>query len=78
VTTIQYHIAGTGWVSLNVYDISGRRVRTLVNGVQSERPEGYRVRWDGRDDAGAGVASGLYFYRMVSPGFSQTKMMLLK
>jgi len=77
VTTIQYHVAGTGWVSLVVYDVSGRRVRGLVSEVQGPRPEGYSVQWDGRNDAGAGVASGLYFYRMVSLGFSETKKMLL-
>jgi flagellar hook assembly protein FlgD len=53
------------------------QVRELVNKGQ---PAGrYQVTWDGRDDAGGSVASGVYFYRLTSGAFSQTrKMVLLK
>ncbi len=57
-----------GHVSLRVYDVSGRLVRTLVDG---ELPPGrHSSRWDGRDDAGTPVASGVYFYMLDAPGFS--------
>ncbi|HET6348150.1 MAG TPA: C25 family cysteine peptidase [Candidatus Krumholzibacteria bacterium] len=62
-------------VSLVIYDVRGARVRTLVNATQ---PAGrYRVQWDGRNDDGAPVSSGIYFYRMATTNFSETRKMLL-
>lgn len=54
--------AGSQNVSLKIYDVSGRLVRTLVSGTQAPGP--YPVVWDGRDDAGRGVGSGNYFARL--------------
>jgi hypothetical protein len=64
-------------VDLAVYDVSGRRVATLLSGmVAAGRHE---VLWTGRDDRGGHVASGVYFSRLVAGGELQTrKMMLLK
>lgn len=58
-------------VSLAVYDQQGRRVRTLLAGMQpaGERP----VTWDGRDDGGRGVASGIFFVRLECEGRSFTR-----
>ena len=57
-----------GHVSLRVYDVSGRLVRTLVDG---EKGAGYHTAvWDGRDDAGTEVASGVYFCRMEAEAFT--------
>jgi hypothetical protein len=79
LTTIFYDVqAGAEHVSITVYDVAGRRVRTLVDGVEAA---GFRrsVVWDGRDDHGHPVASGVYFYRLVAGKFTQTrKMVLLK
>ncbi len=76
-TTIAYSIQERGHVTLAVYDVTGRLVRTLVSDVQS--PGGYSVVWDGRSDAGAAVATGVYFYKLDAKGFKQTrKMALLK
>jgi flagellar hook assembly protein FlgD len=62
-------------VELVVYDVRGARVRTLVSGeVSGGRHE---VVWDGRDDHGTLVSSGVYFYRMVQRGYTNTKKMLL-
>lgn len=62
-------------VSLIIYDVSGARVRTLVNGIL---PAGrHLVEWDGRNDAGEPAGSGVYFYRMRLHGFTDTKKMLL-
>lgn len=76
VTTISYQVAaGGGMVSLRIFDVSGRLVRTLVDDRQ---PEGSRsVVWNGTNDRGAPVASGIYFYSMRAPGFSETRKMVL-
>ncbi len=64
-------------VSVVVYDVRGAKVRELVNGEQS--PGKHAVDWDGRNDAGETVGSGVYFYRMRASGFSGVrKMVLLK
>jgi hypothetical protein len=77
-TKIEYWVPdGKGGepVSLVVYDVRGARVRTLVDGRQ---PVGrYRVEWDGRDNSGTLVGSGIYFYRLATSHFSGTRKMLL-
>ncbi len=76
-TTLAFSIKDAGRVSLTVYDVAGRRVRQLVN----ERKErgAYKVVWDGQNDTGQTVASGVYFYKMVAGSFTGTrKMTILK
>jgi hypothetical protein len=75
-TTLTFDVARDGNVTVQIYDISGRLVRTLVD---EQRPAGrHEVVWHGRNNRGAIVTSGVYFYRMTSPGFtSQTRKMLL-
>jgi flagellar hook assembly protein FlgD len=64
-------------VQLRIYDAAGRAVRTLVEGV--ELAGTHEAFWDGRDDAGEALPSGLYFYRLHSAdGSVSRKMMLLK
>ena len=76
-TTISFGLARGGVVSLRVYDVAGKLVRTLVDGA---RPAGHhQEEWDGRDGKGTAVSSGVYFYRLTTPGFDETrKMVLLK
>jgi hypothetical protein len=80
-TTIEYRLpeAGPGGgktrVSLVVYDVRGARVRVLVGGEQGSGK--HVVEWDGRNDAGEAVGSGVYFYRMTTPGFAVSKKMVL-
>ena len=62
-------------VSLAVYNVRGQRVRTLVAGRQAGGR--HVARWDGRNDRGESVSSGVYFYRLTQPGFSETRKMLL-
>lgn len=76
-TTIRYALAVDGPVSLTIYDVKGSRVRELVN--ERQRADVYRVVWDGSNQNGERVASGMYFYKLVAGKFTQTrKMMLLK
>ena len=76
VTTISYEVAAPGMVSLRIYDVSGRLVRTLVDewmGIGR-----FDQLWDGTDNNGTTVTTGVYFYRMTAPGYkSQTRKMLL-
>jgi hypothetical protein len=76
-TVITYSVANDGPVSLAVYDVLGRRVATLADGFQTAGRHG--VAWNGSDDGGQPVASGMYFYRLTAGASSQTrKMVLLK
>ena len=62
-------------VSLVVYNVLGQRLRTLMDGLL---PGGRHVRvWDGRDERGNRVGTGIYFYQLRQPGFTTTKKMLL-
>ena len=76
-TTIRFSLAESGHAALRVYDVSGRLVRILIDEVL---PRGnHEMRWDGRNERGEGMASGVYFYRIVVPGFAnKQKMVLLK
>lgn len=74
-TVIRFALPQAGSVRLAVYNILGRRIRTLMEGV---RPAGdYQVTWDSRDDSGNLVASGIYFYRLESNGLTQTRKLTL-
>lgn len=77
VTRISFFVPDgqTRHVSLIVYDVKGARVKTLANEIR--RGGKHTVEWDGRNDAGGRVASGVYFYRLVEGSFSDTKKMLL-
>ena len=74
-TTISYQLPVTGSVELAIYNILGQKVRTLFN--QRRTTGYYHVRWDGRNEAGGQVPSGVYLYRLVADNFVQTKKMLL-
>jgi hypothetical protein len=76
-TTIRFDIAARGRVTLRVYDVHGALVRTLLDETRDAGPSS--ASWNGRDDLGRGVSSGLYFSRIESNGESRTrKMVLLK
>ena len=74
-TTISYSVERTGEITLKIYDLLGRYVRTLVN--DSRKTGEYSVVWDGKDDLGGQVASGHYFYRLTTGEFQSTRRMLL-
>ncbi|HYW68657.1 MAG TPA: FlgD immunoglobulin-like domain containing protein, partial [bacterium] len=78
VTRIAYDVPVPGGrVELAVYGVSGALVRRLLDEVT--RPGRHVALWDGTDGAGRQVSSGIYFYRLTAPGFTeQRKMVLLK
>ena len=76
-TTIRYDLPEDAFVRLTVYDIRGREVAVLANGMKAA---GYQtVVWNGRDSRGIPASAGIYFLRINTPAFHATKkMMLLK
>ena len=78
VTKIAYSIREAGPATIEVYNIAGKVVRTLLSSELEAGATGFVV-WDGTDDAGAKCASGVYFYRMTAPNFvASHKMVMLK
>ncbi|MCK5158012.1 MAG: T9SS type A sorting domain-containing protein, partial [Candidatus Heimdallarchaeota archaeon] len=75
VTNIAYSIRETGKVTLQVYNIKGQLVKTLVNDVRETG--NYTVTWNGRDNSNKTVASGVYFYKMKAQNYNNTKKMIL-
>lgn len=74
-TTIRYELPEPGQVVLKVYNLLGQEVRTLVDTYQEA---GFHtVIWDGRNEAGRSISSGVYFYRLTAGQFSGTKKMLM-
>jgi hypothetical protein len=72
---IRYSLPVAGKVSLTIYDISGRAVRNLVD--ENKESGIYSINWDSKDDKGRSLAQGVYFYRLKSDRFSDTKRMVL-
>src|SRR5262249_16002530 len=77
-TQVPYSVpAGAKSVTIGVFDVAGRHVRTLVSGTPAAGR--YVANWDGRDSAGHRAVSGVYFYRMDAGTFSQVrKVTILK
>ncbi len=74
-TTLRYELAAEGPVSIAVYGLLGRPVRTLVDGYGAMGI--HRAVWDGRDDAGREVASGTYLVRFRAGGIVQARRVTL-
>jgi hypothetical protein len=77
-TMIRYSVAQSGRAVIHVYSVGGSLVRTLVDKLHA--PGSYTVRWDGRDDHGRRLASGVYFYKLETPSGStdSKKLIMLK
>jgi len=73
--TIWYTVGAPGKVTLKVFDVSGRVIRTLVN--ESKATGRYPVIWDGTTDRGEKVASGVFFYQFEAPGYRSAKKLVI-
>ena len=74
-TNITYSIPSNNQVVVNIYNLRGEKVKTLVNGFQTS---GYKtIKWDATNEQGKSVSAGLYVYSIQTESFNQTKKMLL-
>jgi hypothetical protein len=75
-TTIKYEVKESGLVHLRIYNVAGQLVKTLVD---EHRAAGqvHEARWNGLNNGGRPVSSGVYFYKLVATNFTQTKKMVL-
>ncbi len=74
-TSIRFDVASRSHVTLRVYDVSGALVRTLAD--ESMDAGSHVIEWNGRNDQGNPASSGVYFYRLTAPGFSDVRKMTL-
>lgn len=74
-TIISYALPKSATVRLTIYNVFGRTIRTLVDG--SVKPGEHSIVWDGRDNQGQRVASGVYFYKLEAGEFRAMKKMIL-
>jgi hypothetical protein len=74
-TTIEYELRKESHVDISIYNLLGQKVSTVVDGVKSAGE--HSARWDGTDYDGKHVPSGVYFYRIASRGYTDSKKMLL-
>jgi hypothetical protein len=74
-TSIKFDMKEKGFVALKVYNVAGQLVRTLVNDTKDAGS--HAITWDGKNNRGGAVASGIYFYKMETKDFSQTKKMVM-
>ena len=74
-TTIRYSLDQSQKVHLGVYDVTGRKIKTLTNGI---KPKGlHSVSWNGCDEKGRAVSSGVYVYKLISGKRTQARRMML-
>ncbi|MFA7360086.1 MAG: PQQ-dependent sugar dehydrogenase [Candidatus Kapaibacterium sp.] len=74
-TMISYYLPKTGLVKLQVFDINGKQVRTLVNNSQTAGR--YGISFNGKDDNGANIPSAIYYYTLSSDDFTETRKMVM-
>ncbi len=74
-TTLNYTVAQESPVEITIYNVQGQRVRTLVR--DTRMPGRYFAVWDGTNDGGQPVATGMYFYRMKVGKYTSVKKMLM-
>ncbi len=65
------------FVNISIYNILGQKVRTLKNRFFSQPVKGYRIEWDGRDEEGRNLPSGVYFCRLESPKYKTVRKVVL-
>lgn len=76
-TRFRFDLPEQDWVTFEIYDLLGRKVKTLLNDAGLSRGTHNWLIWDGKDDNGNYVSSGVYFYRFKSLRFNSTKKLIL-
>lgn len=74
-STIVFDLPNSGAAKVEIFDVRGRKVRTLFSGILTAGS--HTVQWEGSDDSGASVASGVYFVRLGSRGIDATRRIVL-
>lgn len=74
-TTIAFQLPKMSNVSIRIYNSIGQLVKTLIN--QRQPADSYTIKWDGKDDLGRDVASGVYYYQLITGNFRMTRKMIL-
>mgnify|MGYP000988822897 CR=1 FL=1 len=74
-TSIVFSLPETGHISVNIYDVSGRLVSTLVDGIMESGA--HTIMWNGADSYGELVSAGVYIYALESANMVMTKKMIL-
>jgi len=74
-TTIAFDLAREGYVNIEIYNIKGQKVKTVVSGNYTAGQ--HKIVWNGDDFSGRSVGSGVYFYRMTTSGYVKTQKMLM-
>ncbi len=74
-TTIKFELTYDSEVSLDIYDVAGRLVRSLVN--ERLEPSQYTIEWNGRDRFGEPVSTGVYFYKLNAGSYAETRKLLI-
>ena len=75
ITSLSYNLPKDGSVKINIYDMMGRNVRTLVDGIQTAGLKS--IQWNATNDLGQTVSAGVYLYTIEAGDFTQTKKMIL-
>ncbi|MCK9211171.1 MAG: T9SS type A sorting domain-containing protein, partial [Ignavibacteriaceae bacterium] len=74
-TSIEYQLSTQSRVKLEIFNVMGQKIKTLMN--EEKLPGYYNISWDGKNDSGASVNSGIYFIKFSSAKFSEIKKMTL-
>ena len=74
-TSISYRIGRKGDYQLSVYNLLGQKIRTLISGEWLQGD--YKITWDGKDETGNSVSSGIYFYQLKGEGVQMSRKMML-
>ena len=74
-TTIQYQISASTRVRLDIFNLTGQRIKSLLNGYQL--PGSYEVTWDGTDERGTLASTGIYLIKLQTDGFCEVRKVLL-
>lgn len=75
VTTIRYSLSHSSFTHLEIFNILGQKIKILIK--QPQQIGVYSIEWDGTNDSGVPVSSGMYYYRLVTEEFSAVKKMIL-